>query len=105
VTEAKNGAVADIRMDCVPTSPNYGNLLSPLFLPSPFPFFLCGETHFNAKRLINCHHFFPIHIRTRRWQVGQMEQLERLLIKIFFGHTNPLSILRFTDAQVQWKVL
>lgn len=28
VTEAKTGAVADIRMDCVPTSPNYGNLLS-----------------------------------------------------------------------------
>jgi hypothetical protein len=27
VTEAKTGAVADIRMDCVPTSPIYGNLL------------------------------------------------------------------------------
>lgn len=28
VTEAKTGAVADIRRDCVPTSPIYGNLLN-----------------------------------------------------------------------------
>lgn len=37
--------------------------------------------------------------------MGEMEQLERMLVKIFLWYTNPLSILRFADAKVQWKVL
>lgn len=39
VTEAKTGAVADIRMDCVPTLPTDGNLFN---FASDWK---CGETH------------------------------------------------------------
>lgn len=32
--------------------------------------------------------------------MGEMEQLERVLVKVFLRNENPLSILRFTDAKV-----
>lgn len=65
---------------------------------------------FMSNRLINCQpekndDNIPSSHRTRRWQVGQVEQLERVLVEVLLRNADPLSILRFADSEIQRKVL